>query len=157
MSVEPIDFLERAVATPSHGDVDAMRTLLVDALADAGVAARVDDAGNTLASKGGEREGPHVVLNTHIDTVPPHIPPKRDGDVLRGRGSCDAKGPLAVLFAAFLATEPERGTLTLAVTPDEETDSTGADRLDLDATATSSGSRPNSTPARRRAGAFRGR
>ncbi|WP_049933737.1 M20/M25/M40 family metallo-hydrolase [Halarchaeum acidiphilum] len=133
MSVEPIDFLERAVATPSHGDVDAMRTLLVDALADAGVAARVDDAGNTLASKGGEREGPHVVLNTHIDTVPPHIPPKRDGDVLRGRGSCDAKGPLAVLFAAFLATEPERGTLTLAVTPDEETDSTGADRLDLDA------------------------
>lgn len=133
MSVDPVAFLERAVEVPSHEDVDAMRTVLVDELADAGVDARVDDAGNTLARKAGGREGPHVVLNTHIDTVPPHVRPKRDGDVLRGRGSCDAKGPLAVLLAAFLDTDPVRGTLTLAVTPDEETESTGADALDLDA------------------------
>ncbi|GGM71196.1 acetylornithine deacetylase [Halarchaeum rubridurum] len=133
MSVDPADFLERAVEIPSHEDVDAMRELLVAELADAGVEARVDDAGNTLARTAGAREGPHVVLNTHIDTVPPHVPPKRDGDVLRGRGSCDAKGPLAVLLSAFLDTEPARGTLTLAVTPDEETESTGADALDLDA------------------------
>lgn len=133
MSFDPISFLECAVETPSHEDVDAMRELLVDAIEDAGVEARVDDAGNTLASKAGTREGPHVVLNTHIDTVTPHVPPKRDGDVLRGRGSCDAKGPLATLLAAFVASEPTRGRLTLAVTPDEETESTGADALNLDA------------------------
>ncbi|GGL31437.1 peptidase M20 [Halarchaeum grantii] len=132
-SFDPVAFLERAVGTPSHEDVAAMRELLVDALATHGVEATVDDAGNTLASKDGRESGPHVVLNTHIDTVVPHIPPKRDGDVLRGRGSCDAKGPLAVLLAAFLATDPERGRVTLAVTPDEETASTGAHYLDLDA------------------------
>ncbi|MFB6077593.1 MAG: M20/M25/M40 family metallo-hydrolase, partial [Halarchaeum sp.] len=93
----------------------------------------VDDAGNTLAVREGDAPGPHVVLNTHIDTVPPHIPGRRDGDVLRGRGSCDAKGPLAALLAAFLGVDPERGRVTLAVTSDEETDSTGADALALDA------------------------
>ncbi|GGN17542.1 M20 family metallopeptidase [Halarchaeum nitratireducens] len=133
MSVDPVAFLERAVEVPSHEDVDAMRALLVEELADAGVEARVDDAGNTLARKSGAREGPHVVLNTHVDTVPPHVRPTRDGDVLRGRGSCDAKGPLAVLLSAFLDADPARGTLTLAVTPDEETDSTGAHHLALDA------------------------
>jgi acetylornithine deacetylase len=53
--------------------------------------------------------------------------------VVRGRGACDAKGPLAALLAAFLAVDPENGRVTLATTPDEETDSAGADALDLDA------------------------
>ncbi|WP_435097874.1 M20 family metallopeptidase [Halarchaeum sp. P4] len=130
---DPVGFLERAVETPSHEDVSAMRDLLVAELEGEGLDVDIDEAGNTLASKEGPENGPHVVLNTHIDTVPPHIPPERDGNVLRGRGSCDAKGPLAVLLAAFFAVEPERGRLTLAVTPDEETDSTGAHHLALDA------------------------
>jgi acetylornithine deacetylase len=54
---------------------------------------------------------------------------------VRGRGACDAKGPLAALLAAFLALEPADGRVTLAVTPDEETESTGAAALDLDADA----------------------
>ncbi|MFB6080978.1 MAG: M20 family metallopeptidase [Haloferacaceae archaeon] len=127
---DPIDFLERAVRTPSHEDVDEMRSLLVGTLADRGVDARVDDAGNTLAARG---EGsPHVALNTHVDTVTPPVSFARDGDVIRGRGACDAKGPLAAILDAFLATDPP-GRLTLAVTPDEETHSTGAAALDLDA------------------------
>jgi acetylornithine deacetylase len=75
---------------------------------------------------------PHVVLNTHVDTVPPHVAFERDGDVVRGRGSCDAKGPLAALLSAFLAVDPAGGRVTIAVTPDEETLSTGAAALDLD-------------------------
>jgi acetylornithine deacetylase len=127
-----LGFHERAVRIPSHEQVDEMRDLLVDALADCGHDPAVDDAGNVVASKG--RGDPHYVLNTHLDTVPPHVPAERDGDVLRGRGACDAKGPLAALLAAFLGVEPlGSGTLTLAVTPDEETLSTGAAALDFDA------------------------
>ena len=130
---DPLAFHERAVRTPSHEDVDAMRGLLCETLREHGQTPEVDDAGNVLASRGSGH--PHVVLNTHIDTVPPHAPYARDGDVVRGRGACDAKGPLAALVAAFLAVEPEDGRVTLAVTPDEETDSAGAAALDLDADA----------------------
>ncbi|PSQ00988.1 succinyl-diaminopimelate desuccinylase [Halobacteriales archaeon QS_4_70_19] len=130
---DALDFHERAVRTASHDSVDTMRDLLVETLTDAGVGGepRVDAAGNTLAVREGDREGPHLVMNTHIDTVPPHVPfaEAEDGAVVRGRGSCDAKGPLAALLAAFLGAPVERGRLTLAVTPDEETTSAGAAAL----------------------------
>ncbi|NIC00915.1 M20/M25/M40 family metallo-hydrolase [Halobacterium sp. R2-5] len=42
----------------------------------------------------------HLVLNTHLDTVPPHIPFEQEGDVVRGRGACDAKGSLAAFLQA---------------------------------------------------------
>ncbi|WP_232819690.1 M20 family metallopeptidase [Haloprofundus halophilus] len=153
---DPVDFLDRAVRTDSHEDVTAMRELLVETIEAQGVDATVDDAGNTLASRG---EGaPHVVLNTHIDTVSPHVEYEREGtgdaEVIRGRGSCDAKGPLAALLAGFFAADVgtggeggdggdnsdnsdngdggNGGKLTLAVTPDEETLSKGAHALDLD-------------------------
>ncbi|RQG92355.1 M20 family metallopeptidase [Natrarchaeobius chitinivorans] len=134
MSFDPVDFHADAVRTPSHEDVSEMRELLLETLEDAGLEPEVDDLGNVLASKGtGE---PHVVLNTHIDTVAPHVAYERDGDVVRGRGACDAKGPLAALLAAFLRVEPTAGKLTLAITPDEETLMTGAaglqNRLDAD-------------------------
>ena len=132
-SFDPIAFLERAVAIPSHDGVGEMRSFLVETLASHGVEATVDDAGNVLATRG---EGePHLVLNTHVDTVAPHVPFERDDDagVIRGRGSCDAKGPLAALLAAFLEIEPSSGRLTLAVTPDEETLSLGAAALSLSA------------------------
>jgi acetylornithine deacetylase len=137
MSFDPIDFLETAVQTPSHEEVTEMRDLLVSTLEAAGVEPEVDDAGNTLAVRDSGREGPHVVLNTHIDTVPPHVEYERDdgaddGGVIRGRGSCDAKGPLAAILAAFLGVEPERGRVTLAVTPDEETETAGARALSFD-------------------------
>ena len=128
---DTLDFHEQAVQTPSHEDEGAMRDLLVETLREHGEDPDVDDAGTVLVSKGAGR--PHVVLNTHIDTVPPHVEYSRDGDVVEGRGSCDAKGPLAALLAAFLAVNPDDGRLTLAITPDEETDSLGADALDLEA------------------------
>jgi acetylornithine deacetylase len=133
-SFDPVAFLERAVPVASDEDVTEMRTLLVETLASHGVEATVDDAGNVLASRGPADGDPHLVLNTHVDTVSPHVPFERDGDAIRGRGSCDAKGPLAALLSAFLALDPTTlsGRVTLAVTPDEETYSTGAAALDLD-------------------------
>jgi acetylornithine deacetylase len=40
--------------------------------------------GNVWAS----RTGGGVTLSTHLDTVPPYVPPKLDGDGLYGRGAC---------------------------------------------------------------------
>jgi len=127
---DPVAFLDAAVQIRSHEDVTEMRELLVDTLDAHGADPLVDDAGNTLATRGSG--SPHVVLNTHIDTVSPHVPYDREDGVIHGRGACDAKGPLAALLSAFLGTEPD-GRLTLAVTPDEEVYSTGAAALDLTA------------------------
>ncbi len=56
---------------------------------------------------------PRIVFCTHYDTVQPYIPPKietrDDGKlVVRGRGSCDAKGQLFAMYTACLELA-ERG------------------------------------------------
>ena len=44
----------------------------------------------------GDRPGPTIVLNGHLDTVPiPHEPPRLDGETIYGRGTADMKGALA--------------------------------------------------------------
>ncbi|WP_430505136.1 M20/M25/M40 family metallo-hydrolase [Haloparvum sp. PAK95] len=138
---DPIAFLESIVRIPSHDGVTDARDFLVATLGDFGIDATVDDAGNVIATKSSPDPdaGPHVVLNTHVDTVSPHVAFERDADatvagesgvdVIRGRGSCDAKAQIATLVAAFLRTEPEWGKLSLAITPDEETLSLGAAAL----------------------------
>ena len=138
-------FHEQAVGTPSHESVGEMRALLVETLEEAGAGPAVDAAGNTLATRtadghgdpdalqGGTApvEGAHLVLNTHVDTVPPHVPfaEREGGEIVEGRGACDAKGPLAALVDAFLRADVSEGRLTLAVTPDEEANQTGAAHL----------------------------
>jgi acetylornithine deacetylase len=47
-----------------------------------------------------KRDGPFVTLSTHLDTVPPHIPPRTDATRLWGRGACDAKGIAAAMICA---------------------------------------------------------
>lgn len=125
-----VDFHAQAVQTPSHATVSEMQDLLYVTLEVEGEDPAIDDWGNVIACKG--TGSPHVVLNTHLDTVPPHLPYERDGDRVYGRGANDAKGPLAALLAAFLAVEPTQGRVTLAITPDEETDSVGAHHLDVE-------------------------
>jgi acetylornithine deacetylase/succinyl-diaminopimelate desuccinylase-like protein len=129
MAVDVQAFHRRAVETPSHEDVEAMRTLLVETLEDHDAEPTVDEAGNVIATRGQPAVAPHLVLQTHLDTVPPHVDYGRDGDRVRGRGACDAKGPLAAMVAAFVAAEVGEGRVTLAVTPDEETTQLGAEHL----------------------------
>jgi acetylornithine deacetylase/succinyl-diaminopimelate desuccinylase len=135
MTYDIDEFHREAVSTPSHEDVTAMRGLLVETIEAAGIDPTVGDIGTVTATRGSG--GPHVVLNTHVDTVPPHVDYERDDDVVRGRGACDAKGPLAALLAAFFDAEIGTGRLTLAISHDEETVQTGgaylAETLDADA------------------------
>jgi acetylornithine deacetylase len=47
-----------------------------------------------------KRKGGGVTLSTHLDTVPPYVAPRLDGDRLYGRGACDAKGIAAAMLVA---------------------------------------------------------
>ncbi|MGB3965665.1 MAG: M20/M25/M40 family metallo-hydrolase, partial [Planctomycetota bacterium] len=70
---------------------------------------------------------PRLLFSTHLDTVPPFLPPKRNGDLLSGRGTCDAKGQIAVQLAAIkeLLARGKGGFAWLGLVG-EETDSCGA-------------------------------
>jgi acetylornithine deacetylase len=70
---------------------------------------------------------PEVVFCTHLDTVPPFFGPSEEREVVRGRGSCDAKGPaLAMVEAAKLLLAEKRDAIGFLFTCGEETDSAGA-------------------------------
>ena len=70
---------------------------------------------------------PAVVFCTHMDTVPPYIAPRIEGDRIWGRGSCDAKGQIMAMFTACckLLKEGHDGFGLLLVSG-EETGSWGA-------------------------------
>lgn len=71
---------------------------------------------------------PRVLLCTHLDTVPPHIPPSRDGDVVYGRGTADAKG-IAVAMLHALALLRRQGLdedVACLLVVGEESDHRGA-------------------------------
>ncbi|HEX2779475.1 MAG TPA: M20/M25/M40 family metallo-hydrolase [Gemmatimonadaceae bacterium] len=74
--------------------------------------------GNVWAS----RAGGGVTLSTHLDTVPPFFPPRLDGDLLYGRGACDAKGIAAAMLAAAdrLAASGEQRVDLLFVVGEEK-------------------------------------
>lgn len=57
----------------------------------------VDGRKNVIATAS---DDPRVFLSTHMDTVPPFIPPTEDVEKIYGRGSCDAKGIIAAQITA---------------------------------------------------------
>ncbi len=78
----------------------------------------VDRAGNAVGVKG---SGPtNIVLLGHIDTVPGDIPVRVVDGVLHGRGSVDAKGPLATFVAATEQASGENATITVVGAVGEE-------------------------------------
>ena len=85
---------------------------------------------NILATWGPfDAPGPRVLFNTHLDTVPPFIPPKRDDENIYGRGSNDAKGQIASQIFALrrlVTEEPQLASqLGLLLVVGEETDHVG--------------------------------
>ena len=82
---------------------------------------------NVLATWG----EPQLLFSTHLDTVPPYLPPRRSSDLLSGRGTCDAKGQVVVQLATIRELL-SRGYTSLGWlgVVGEETDSIGAATAD---------------------------
>ncbi len=93
--------LEGLVAIPSVSGQEAQASAwLVEEMEGLGYdRASVDDAGNAIGILGDSNAENSIVLLGHIDTVPGCIPVERkqtaEGSSLFGRGTVDAKGPLA--------------------------------------------------------------
>jgi len=69
---------------------------------------------------------PDLVFSTHMDTVPPYIPPSEDGEFLSGRGACDAKGIMAAQIAAAEVLRTAGFRIGVLFVSGEERDSAGA-------------------------------
>jgi [amino group carrier protein]-lysine/ornithine hydrolase len=108
-----IELLHDLVAIPSTSTNEAAAvSFLTRWMADQGLRTEIDAAGNAVGTTG---MGPrHIVLLGHIDTVPGEIPVRIDDGMLHGRGSVDAKGPLATFACA--AVEAARRNSSVRIT-----------------------------------------
>ena len=83
-----------------------------------------DNQNNVIATL---NDTPRVWFSTHLDTVPPYIPPTEDNEKIYGRGACDAKGIIAAQITAAEQLRQEGVTdIGLLYTVEEERSSTGA-------------------------------
>ena len=99
---DPIAFARQLIDTPSPTESEfAVGELLERELTRLGFATSRQDVSptrfNLLALAGGT---PRVILNSHIDTVPPWFASSIDDEYLYGRGACDTKGIIAAMIAA---------------------------------------------------------
>lgn len=129
MPIDPIAFARKLIDVPSPTEHElAVGELLDEELTRLGFSTRrhavTDTRFNLLALAGGT---PRVVLNSHIDTVPPWFASSEDDEHLYGRGACDTKGVIAAMIAAGERLQ-SRGIKDFAFlfVVGEETDSIGA-------------------------------
>jgi len=69
---------------------------------------------------------PVLTFATHLDTVPPYLPPRLEGDTLYGRGACDAKGIAAAMILAGERLRAHGVPVALLFVVGEETTHDGA-------------------------------
>ena len=120
MDEEAVRLLEGLVRIPSpSGREGEASAWLVERMKVLGLEARVDEAGNAVGVRGsGKKE---ILLLGHIDTVPGEIPVRREGSLLHGRGTVDAKGPLCTFVTAVARAElPEDWRITVIGAVEEE-------------------------------------
>lgn len=80
-------------------------------------------------------DAPTITLSTHLDTVPPHIPPRLEGGRLYGRGACDAKGIAAAMIGAAERLRARDVPIALLFVVGEETVHDGARAANAAATS----------------------
>ncbi len=97
-----VALLQRMVTIPSLSRQEStLAYAMVEQARQMGLHAYVDEVGNFIASTHAEiTDQPSVVLLGHMDTVPGNIPVRLEDGVLYGRGTVDAKGPLAAFICA---------------------------------------------------------
>jgi len=136
----PADLLTALVGTPSVSGEEGALADLVQALATA-KGFEVHRQGHNLWFAFGRPGGSRLLLNSHLDTVPPcagwegdPFTPVWHGSRLQGLGANDAKGCVAaILLAAFeLSRQDLAGEVLVALSAEEETGGQGiATVLDL--------------------------
>lgn len=129
MSERADDLLTRMVAIPSvSGTEDAVARFLVGEMTDWGFTTHLDEVGNAIGRRG-DPAAPMILLTGHMDTVPGGPASRRDGDLLYGRGSVDAKGPLATMICAAAEADLDGVQYVVAGVVEEETYGKGATHL----------------------------
>ena len=115
-----------SVESPSMQEQPASRFLADWMLAHGYDESFVDDSDSAVGIIGhGSRE---IVLIGHIDTFGGNFPVRREGRLLYGRGSVDAKGPLATFAAAATQAnlDPSIRLIVIGATEEESPASRGA-------------------------------
>jgi [amino group carrier protein]-lysine/ornithine hydrolase len=129
-----VELVRGLVAIPSLSRHEAAASLwLVEQMRGAGYdRAFVDEAGNAVGELGDPSASRTIVLLGHIDTVPGNIPVRIENDLLFGRGSVDAKGPLATFvsgaarFGSAAATSAGIRVVVVGAVEEEAATSKGA-------------------------------
>lgn len=116
-----IELLRRMVEIRSlSGEESELANYLLGEMNDLGFRSYIDGAGNVVGEVG-SGEGPVILLLGHMDTVPGDVPVRQEGDLLYGRGTVDAKGPLATFILAAAAAKDVRARLIVIGAVEEET------------------------------------
>ncbi len=116
-----VSLLREMVETPSvSGEEAGIAALLRQWMTELGYSASIDPAGNVIGLMGDG--SPHLLLCGHMDTVSGDLPVFLEDGVLTGRGTVDAKGPLASLIIGGKKAVDEgfNGSLTVVGVVDEE-------------------------------------
>ena len=143
---ELVELTQALIAIESHenakGREARISQYLLDWYKDAGIKVVLqpveEERVNIIASIPGVGQGPSLMLNGHLDTVPaggmdrPFDPYVRDG-ILHGRGACDMKGAVAAMSCALKAIHRSgvklNGDLYFPGVIGEETGSPGIRKL----------------------------
>lgn len=133
--IDPIQLARQLIDIPSPTESErAVGEFIESQLAALGYSTRRHDVAenrfNVFASAGGR---PRVVINSHIDTVPPWFASKDEGEFLYGRGACDTKGIIAAMIAAGeKLREAHIRDFAFLFVVGEETDSIGAKKANVE-------------------------
>jgi acetylornithine deacetylase len=115
----------------TSGSETALTTAFATALEGRGWSVtRIPVSGNRFDVLATTGPGPYVTLSTHLDTVPPHIPSRREGAVIHGRGACDAKGIAASMVCAGERVRAAGKSVAMLFVVGEETTHDGAHAAD---------------------------
>ena len=125
--MDPVLLLQKMVEIPSlSGEEAPLAAFLAETMRSLGFQASIDQAGNAVGILG---DGPKaIVLLGHMDTVPGVVPVRIEHGKLYGRGTVDAKGPLATFIAAAgsVGALPGKRIVVVGATEEETASSRGA-------------------------------
>ncbi|MBI1190033.1 MAG: [LysW]-lysine hydrolase [Tepidisphaera sp.] len=118
---QAIDLVRTLVEIPStSGEESGVARAIVAWCAARHIPCEIDAVGNAVATFGPPDAPRTVMLLGHMDTFPGMPPVRLDHGILHGRGSVDAKGPLAAFLVAAARAHPRLTTRVIVAGAVEE-------------------------------------